>query len=72
MNKKAIMEQVTNDPVWKAGVKEGYQQCQMKVLTFLEDRYIKDEGRPDRGSEGGKAILKLAQELSAYLKSEKP
>lgn len=65
-----IGEMVRNDPVWKAGVKEGKLQYQVKVLAYLEERYIKDDGRPDRGSPEGQAILNLARELSGYLKHD--
>jgi len=65
-----IGEMVRNDPVWKAGIKEGKAQYKNKVLTYLQDRYINDDGRPDRGSPEGQAILTLARELSGYLKHD--
>jgi len=65
-----IGEMVRNDPVWKAGIKEGKSQYKVKVLSYLEDRYLNDEGRPDRGTPEGQAILTLARELSGYLKHD--
>ena len=69
-DKVALSQMVLNDPVWKAGIKEGKAQYRAKVLTYLQDRYINDEGRPDRGSPEGEAILNLARELSGYLKHD--
>lgn len=48
---------------FKNGAKWGFTELRTNVLSFLHDKYM-GEGRPDRGSPEGEAILKLAKELS--------
>jgi len=49
------------------GRKEGRTQERKEILDWLEEQYLKKTVL--RGSEKGKAILKLAGELSKVMKS---
>lgn len=47
---------------------EGRLEYRKKVLTWLEDRYLKND--VERGSDLGVAILSVTKELSEYLKED--
>jgi hypothetical protein len=51
------------------GRQEGVLQGRMEILSWLEKRYLEDEGRPDRDSPEGQAMLKLAREAGQYLRN---
>ena len=50
---------------------EGKQEAYGEVTQWLEDRYMNDPGRPDRGSPKGEAILELANQLGKFLREQK-
>ena len=52
-------------PLFNAGIAEGEERMRLKALSFLEDLYMKPE--VTRDSVEGKAILKVASELSEHL-----
>lgn len=52
---------------FKSGAVHGFDEARMGVLTLLQDKYIKDPDRPDRGSPKAEAILELAKELDTFL-----
>jgi hypothetical protein len=51
---------------FKNGASHGFDELKQDVLSFLQDKYITDPNRPDRGTPEAEAILKLAGELSAF------
>ena len=55
-------------PIFLDGMKRGKQAVQYAVLTYLENKYIDDENRPDRGSPEAKNLLNLAKELAQFLR----
>lgn len=54
-------------PIFEVGRKQGREEMRVKALSFLQDKYLKDANRPDRGTPEANAILKLARELSIHL-----
>lgn len=50
---------------------EGRQEAFSEVVQWLEDRYMKDDPRPDRGSPEGNAILDLVAKFGKYLREQK-
>lgn len=50
----------------REGVEEGLNQGRLEIIEWLENAYIKDSGRPDRGSARGEAILELARDAAAH------
>lgn len=48
------------------GLEEGLQKGRVEIIDFLEQRYLKDESRPDRGTPGAEAILALAREAHEH------
>jgi hypothetical protein len=52
---------------FKNGALHGFDELRGETLTFLQNKYISDDDRPDRGSPEAKAILKVAQELSQFM-----
>lgn len=65
--KQQLMEQISADPVWKAGYTTGFERCRVDVLSHLEKKYMADDA-PDRGTPEAQAILSLARELSELMK----
>lgn len=56
-------------PLFDAGIKEGREQMQKLALSFLQAQYMDPEVA--RNSPEGQAIIKVATDLSAYLKEMK-
>lgn len=56
---------IRSNPMYQTGYEEGARDTTNKALTFLEEKYLHPSVA--RGSEEGKAILKLAEELSSHL-----
>jgi hypothetical protein len=52
------------------GRQEGLIEGLRASIDWLEKRYIEDEGRPDRDTPKGKAILELARDCGAHLREE--
>lgn len=50
------------------GRTEGLDQGRKEILDWLEHAYIKDSGRPDRGSPKAEAILEMAQTAATHFK----
>lgn len=61
------MKQDPDYPIFEVGRKQGREEMRIKALTFLQDKYLSDDNRPDRGTPEAKAILQLAKELSELL-----
>lgn len=55
---------------YTVGYAEGLQKGAQLAIDFLQDAYIEDEGRPDRGSPKAEAILELAKSLSTHLREK--
>lgn len=51
---------------FKNGASHGFDELRQDVLTFLQDKYITDPNRPERGTPEAEAILRLAGELSTF------
>ena len=65
---KPLQKPVIGDPdypIYELGIKEGKSQQKMVVLTYLQERYMNQD--IERGSAEAKAILAVAQDVSAYL-----
>jgi hypothetical protein len=45
----------------KEGFDEGLQKGRQEILDWLENAYLRDPGRPDRGTPKAEAIIELAQ-----------
>jgi hypothetical protein len=56
---------------FKSGASHGFDELRLEALTFLQEKYIVDENRPDRGSPEAEALLKLARELAAHIEGLK-
>lgn len=68
--KKFTGAPLANDPdfpLYMAGVKEGQMVQRKEVLDYLQDKYMSPEIARDEPE--AKYILKLASELSQYLKT---
>lgn len=50
------------------GYEDGLEAGRLEILDWLQAAYIADEGRPDRGSPKGEAILELARDAAAHFK----
>lgn len=48
------------------GFEEGLQKGRVEILDFLEYSYLRDPGRPDRGTPKAEAILELAAHASEH------
>lgn len=59
-----------DDPIFMLGVEHGKAIRQADVLSYLQVQYTKP-GAPERGSVEAKAMLKLARELSGFMKTLK-
>ena len=57
----------TYDLGFKNGAKWGFVELRTGALSFLHDKYMDDETRPERGSPEAKAILKVASELAKFM-----
>lgn len=44
------------------GLAEGIQQGRKEILDWLEHAYLRDPGRPDRGTPKAEAILEVARD----------
>lgn len=64
----ASMKNDPDYPIFAAGLREGSLKMQNRALSFLQEKYMGTDA-PTRGSVEAKAILELAKELSAHLKS---
>jgi hypothetical protein len=53
-------------PDYDDGFKDGLERGLKAVVLRLQHAYIDDEGRPDRGSPKGEAMLELARDMSVY------
>lgn len=56
---------------FKNGAAHGFEELRMSALTFLQDKYITDPNRPDRGTPEAEAILTLASELDKFFSEAK-
>lgn len=56
---------------FKNGASHGFDELRMGALTFLQDKYITDPNRPDRGTPEAEAILTLAKELDTFFNEAK-
>lgn len=52
------------------GLEEGIQKGRKEMLDWLEQAYVNDQGRPDRGTPKAEAILEIARAAGAYLRSK--
>lgn len=52
---------------FKNGALHGFDELGQASLTFLQNKYITDDDRPDRGTPEAEAILKVARELSQFI-----
>lgn len=52
---------------FKNGALHGFDELGQASLTFLQEKYITADDRPDRGSPRGEALLQLARELSLFI-----
>lgn len=50
------------------GFDEGLIRGQRQILDWLQDAYINDIGRPDRGSPKAEAILEMANAAAKHFK----
>jgi hypothetical protein len=48
------------------GFQEGLAKGRQEILDWLENAYIKDPGRPDRGTPRAEAILEMARDAAAH------
>jgi hypothetical protein len=51
---------------FKNGASHGFDELRKDVLDWLQDKYITDPDRPDRGTPKAEAILDLARELQLF------
>ena len=51
----------------KIAREEGRNEGRKDLLDWLEDAYINDPGRPDRGTPKAEAILELAKAASKHI-----
>lgn len=58
-------------PIFELGLDQGSRGMQAAVLTWLENKYIGDSERPDRGSPKAQAILELTRELAQFMRETK-
>lgn len=54
-------------PIFKEGMRRGKEVIKYEVLTFLENKYVHDEDRPERGSDEAKYLLGLVTELTSFI-----
>lgn len=50
------------------GEQAGLDQGRLEIIDFLEQRYLKDADRPDRGTPQADAMLQLAREAADYFR----
>lgn len=50
------------------GYKKGLEQGRIEMLGWLEHAYIEDQGRPDRDSPKGEAILEIARTMGRHIR----
>lgn len=50
----------------REGFEEGLKKGRLEIVDWLEHAYIRDEGRPDRGTPKAEAILELARAASLH------
>ena len=68
---KSVKVDVQIDPevvakIRQEGVEEGLKQGRQEIVDWLQNAYINDPGRPDRGTPKGEAILELARDAHAH------
>ena len=56
---------------FKNGASHGFDELRVEALRFLENKYLHDEDRPDRGTPKAEAILELTRELSTHIQELK-
>lgn len=56
------------DKIREEGRVEGLKQGRQEILDWLENAYVDDPGRPDRGTPKAEAILELARDAGKYIK----
>lgn len=68
MAQKTQRKPLEGDPdfaIYQLGIKEGMKEQQIRVLTYLQERYMDRE--IDRGSPKAVAILEIAGDLGKFL-----
>lgn len=58
------MQQVRDE-----GYQEGLQKGRQEILDWLQEQYLTSPTRPDRGSPKAQALLLLAKDAAAYIRS---
>jgi hypothetical protein len=69
---KGGMESMRKDPtfpIYKLGYDTGLQEIRTLVLTYLEEKYVHAEDKPERNTPEAKYLLGLATELANLLRS---
>lgn len=69
--KRRLRRELPKDPVFRAGYDQGYLDVANAILTFMEQKFISDEGRPEKGTPEYKYFLDAIREVSAELKAER-
>jgi hypothetical protein len=54
------------EKIRKEAHEEGLQKGRQEILDWLENAYLNDPGRPDRGTPKAEAILELARAASIH------
>lgn len=55
----------------EVGHQKGLEQGRQEILHWLEDAYINDVGRPDRGTAKAEAILEIARNAAKHIRKLK-
>ena len=56
------------DKIREEGRIEGLKEGRREILDWLENTYLDDPGRPDRGTPKAEAILELARDAGKYIR----
>lgn len=51
-------------------LEEAKKAAQKEIIDWLEDRYMRDPNRPDRGTPEAKAILTVVTDLSNHFRGD--
>lgn len=58
-----------NEKALKGAHEEGLSEGRREILDWLQEKYLNDPDRPDRGTPEAEALLQLVREASQHISS---